>query len=146
MIRIFQYRRFLTKKKAANSYKIASHKVLSTICLFILIFYLMRPALPFLEYLLLKDYISKNLCIQKDIPGNCCEGICYLEEQLKKATEPMDANRDTNKEIQDNKFNDHFLAEAKVNKPVEEELLQKKYYSESTSESVLAPVLVPPES
>jgi hypothetical protein len=145
MIRIFQNRRILTKTKAASSNKIGRHKVFSIICLFILLFYLMRPALPYLEYLLYKDYISKNLCIQKDIPGNCCQGKCYLEERLKKATEPIDANRDTNKEIQDDKFKDHFLAEAKVNKPAEEEILQKKFYSATIIESFLAPVFVPPK-
>ena len=145
MIRTFQYKRLLTKKKTPDSNKFVRNKVFGIVCLFILFFYLMRPALPYLEYLLYKDYISKNLCIQKDIPGNCCEGKCYLEEQLKKALEPVDADRNANKEIRDNKFKDHFLAEVKVNKPAEKEILQKRFYSERTIESFLAPVFVPPK-
>ena len=132
------------RQKRCTQKKIASYKVFSIFYLLILLFYLMRPALPYLEYLLFKDYISKNLCIEKDIPDNCCQGKCYLEEQLKKNTEPVDADRNTNKKIfQDKKVEDHLLAEAIVNKPAEEKILKKRFYSERIIESFLTLCICP---
>lgn len=34
--------------------------------------------MPALNYLFCKDYIAKNLCINKDTPSSNCEGKCYL--------------------------------------------------------------------
>ena len=30
-----------------------------------------------------KEYIAKNLCVQKEVKGNCCQGSCHLKKQLK---------------------------------------------------------------
>lgn len=30
-----------------------------------------------------REYIAKNLCVQKKKKGNCCQGSCHLKEQLK---------------------------------------------------------------
>jgi hypothetical protein len=38
----------------------------------------------FLEYQLNKEYISKNLCENRDKPEMKCEGRCYLCKRLKK--------------------------------------------------------------
>ena len=106
----------------------------------------MRPALPYFEYMLFKDYIADNLCIEKDKPDNCCQGKCYLEEQLKKSAEPIDAERSTNNKIfQDKKVDDHLLAEAKMNKPVEDKIILERVYSERIIESFLTPVFIPPK-
>ena len=42
-----------------------------------------RPLLPFLDYFVNYEYISKVLCINKDEPMSTCKGKCYLREQLK---------------------------------------------------------------
>jgi len=46
--------------------------------------------MPYIEYAVFKDYIAKNLCINKDKPKSCCQGKCYLEKQLKKSAETND--------------------------------------------------------
>ena len=38
--------------------------------------------IPFLEYMLNKDYIAKELCKQKDDKQNTCNGKCHLRTQL----------------------------------------------------------------
>jgi len=63
------------------------YRVYTYILLSVLIFYIFRPVIPYIEYAVNKDYIAKNLCINRDKPQNCCEGKCYLEKQLKNSTE-----------------------------------------------------------
>ncbi len=29
-----------------------------------------------------RDYIAKNLCLQKEVEDNCCKGSCHLKEKL----------------------------------------------------------------
>ena len=48
---------------------------------------MLQPALPFIDYILRYDYISKVLCINKDIPEMRCNGKCHLSQQLRKAAE-----------------------------------------------------------
>ena len=43
-----------------------------------------RPLLPYAEYTINYEYISKVLCINKDEPTPTCNGKCYLKQQLKK--------------------------------------------------------------
>lgn len=31
-----------------------------------------------------KDYIAKNLCVQKKVKRNCCQGSCHLAKELNK--------------------------------------------------------------
>lgn len=31
-----------------------------------------------------REYIAKNLCVKKEIKGNCCQGGCHLTKELQK--------------------------------------------------------------
>ena len=42
-----------------------------------------RYQMPYIEYQLFKGYIAKNLCVKKEIKGNCCQGKCFLKKQIK---------------------------------------------------------------
>tara|TARA_B100001057_G_C22509899_1_gene817457 strand:+ start:395 stop:769 length:375 start_codon:yes stop_codon:yes gene_type:complete len=46
-----------------------------------------RPLLPYVDYFVNYEYISKVLCINKDEPIPTCNGKCYLSQQLKEAQE-----------------------------------------------------------
>lgn len=87
------------------------YRIYAYIHLVILVFYLIRPVLPYLEYALNKEYIAKNLCVNRAEPHGCCEGKCYLEKQIKKSNEtnndPNDKNSD--KKIQNEEVNE-FLS------------------------------------
>ncbi len=43
-----------------------------------------RPVLPFVNYMVNYDYIVKNLCEKKDQPRSTCKGKCYVEKELAK--------------------------------------------------------------
>jgi hypothetical protein len=113
--------------------------------LIIIVFYLIRPSLPFIEYAIYRDYISKNLCVNKDIPGNTCHGKCYLEKQLGKTQEPVDAERSSRKVVEEKKFEDHLKAGSFSESLFETEIQLPQYYALSESESALALVFVPPK-
>ena len=72
-----------------------NHRIYAIVQLVILVFYLLRPVIPFVEYCVNKKYIIKNLCINRAKPFSCCEGKCYLKQQLKKSLE-TDENKSKN--------------------------------------------------
>jgi hypothetical protein len=51
-----------------------------------------------------RSYIAKNLCEQREISGNCCQGSCHLRKQLKEDTQkdglPLTGNSKVQNEIQ----------------------------------------------
>jgi hypothetical protein len=109
-------------------------------------FYLLRPVLPYIDYAINKDYISKNLCINKDIPGNCCHGKCYLDEQIKKNSIPVDYDRDNNKKIfQEKRIEDHLKTEVMLLRPVETDFILVYCYNIMISDCFLIPAFVPPK-
>ncbi len=42
----------------------------------------LQPAIPIIDYIVNKDYISNNLCVDKDVPMSTCNGKCHLVKQL----------------------------------------------------------------
>ncbi len=72
--------------------------------------YLIQPVIPVIDYLINKDYIAKNLCVNKDKPKSCCKGKCYLIKQLKKNnSETGDSKKDIPRRVQLKEFNDFIL-------------------------------------
>ena len=57
-----------------------------------MVFNIGRYQIPYIEYSLFKDYIAKNLCVKKEIKGNCCQGKCFLKKQIKLADENENSN------------------------------------------------------
>ena len=75
-----------------------------------MVFYLISPIIPFIQYAVFKEYIAKNLCVRKDIPNNCCHGKCYLEKQVKNTTETGESEeRNSNRKVQVRPLNE-FLS------------------------------------
>jgi hypothetical protein len=54
-----------------------------------------------LNYHVNKDYISKNLCVNRDEPDSCCHGKCELKKELdeddKRQNEPANNNNTKDK-------------------------------------------------
>jgi len=48
---------------------------------------MLQPVVPLIEYYSNKEYIASVLCENRDKPALACNGKCYLEKQLKKATD-----------------------------------------------------------
>ena len=45
---------------------------------------LVRPAIPFVEYIVNYDYIVKELCENREKPQLKCNGKCHLKKELAK--------------------------------------------------------------
>ena len=97
------------------------NRIYAHIQLVILVFYIIRPVLPYIEYVVNKDFIAKNLCINRDKPHSCCEGKCYLEKQLKKSSDnnndPKDKN--TNKKVQNEEVKEFLSPHSNIPKVFE---------------------------
>ncbi len=48
---------------------------------------IVRPVLPFISYAVNYDYITKELCENKEKPDLLCKGKCYLSKELAKTTQ-----------------------------------------------------------
>ena len=91
--------------------------IISGTLLLVLTAYLVIPVLPVIDYLIHKDYIAKNLCVNRNKPHSCCKCKCYLVKQLKKtSTNTEGESKNAEKRIQ-LKDTDQFLA-TKVWQPV----------------------------
>ncbi len=71
-------------------------RLISWVLLSFIVVYISIPVIPVIDYLLNRDYIAKNLCINKDKPKSCCKGKCHLVKQLNKTN---NSNENDKKEI-----------------------------------------------
>jgi len=56
---------------------------------------LLQPYMPFINYQLNKEYISKVLCENRNKPQMHCNGKCHLNKQLKKSAAESEKNNST---------------------------------------------------
>jgi len=65
---------------------------------------LLKPAIPFLEYVVNYDYIVKELCENKEKPQLQCNGKCHLKKELAKSAadeqSPADKKQNSKQEIE----------------------------------------------
>jgi hypothetical protein len=61
------------------------------------------------DYELNKEYISKNLCENKEKPKSSCNGKCHLAKELKKQDKKENPTSNSQKE----KFENQFYSEVK---------------------------------
>lgn len=67
--------------------KITFKKIVSVVLLFTYSAVAFNFFLPVLGYYVFFDYISKELCVQKEKKENLCMGKCHLTKQLKQKTQ-----------------------------------------------------------
>ena len=112
-----------------------------------MVFNIGRYQIPYIEYELFKDYIAKNLCVKKEIKGNCCQGKCFMRKQMKMVDENSNGNttNPNSKKHQIIEVNEFVGASIAVLIPTEQ--TQRLYsYSESTRIFRFASeVFVPPK-
>ncbi len=112
----------------------------------VILFYLLRPSLPYFEYVINKEYIEKNLCVEKDNPDNDCHGKCYLHEQLNKQSETQDANTNNdNKIAPDKKMDDHLQGSLTLPGYFEYEVVLSGFYSVPGTTAFNSLIFVPPK-
>jgi hypothetical protein len=83
----------------------------AVILLIMMVFNIGRYQVPQIEYNLFRGYIAKNLCVKKDIKGNCCQGKCFLKKQQKLADENTSGNttNTNNKKVQNVEVNEFVI-------------------------------------
>jgi hypothetical protein len=120
--------------------------IISGILLSVLAAYLVLPVIPIVDYIINKEYIAKNLCVNRDKPKSCCKGKCHLVKQLKKtSTNTENENKDRGKSAQYKQL-DEFL----VNKSCEPIIhkTSNDYLITNSSKLLLlsiSAIFVPPE-
>ena len=85
-------------------------KIVIFIHLLIIVSLLVRPIVPFIDYLINRDYIAQNLCVNRDVPDSCCKGKCYLKKQLSKESEKKEAEPNAPKKKQLSKDMPEFFS------------------------------------
>jgi hypothetical protein len=65
------------------------------LCIYSLV--VLKPLFPLVDYALNKEYISKNLCENRNKPKMNCNGKCHLMKQLKKASADVPSDGNTTK-------------------------------------------------
>lgn len=84
--------------------------LISGVLLMVMAAYLVIPALPVFDYLINRDYIARNLCVNKDKPKSCCKGKCHMVKQLQKTNQGTEDNpKNTNVRIQLKDMNDFLI-------------------------------------
>jgi hypothetical protein len=57
-------------------------KIVAFILVVAVVFSAVSKSFLLLDFLLNRDYISKNLCEKRAIKDNCCRGNCHLKKQM----------------------------------------------------------------
>jgi hypothetical protein len=122
------------------------YKIYTYIHLFVLVLYIIRPAMPYIEYAINKEYIAKNLCINRDKPHSCCQGKCYLEKQIKKSVETNDSKgNESNKKVQNEEVKEFLGTQITTHKLFETELTLQVYPEIHFTEKYAPVILIPPK-
>jgi hypothetical protein len=126
-------------------------RLFACILLVAMVFNIFRYQIPQVEYRLFKGYIAKNLCVKKDIPGNCCQGKCFVEKQIKIADETSGDNDNTPKSHNDKKapnkeIKDFLCSHILTPKLDEEEFLYPVHSGAVKLQGHASAVFVPPKT
>lgn len=121
-------------------------RVYSLFFLLILIGYILRPVMPIIEYALNKEYIAKNLCVNRDKPKSCCEGKCHLKKELAKSDTSNDTEENNSSKKTGQKHIDEFIkTSVKASGVFENELYYPVFAEISVHQRCLPVIFVPPK-
>ena len=74
----------------------------------------LQKTLVFAFYEMEKEYVIEQLCINKDVPGSCCKGKCFIEKQTsEKEAEGIIIN--VLKNIKEELYFDHYVYNHELN-------------------------------
>jgi|WetSurMetagenome_2_1015567.scaffolds.fasta_scaffold13775_5 hypothetical protein len=116
------------------------------ICIVLTAGYVVRPVAPFIEYVIRKNYIEKNLCINRDVKESCCHGKCYLDRQLAKTQEERPSDKENNPGDNRNKLvDDHLFSVISPVLPAENKVFRFYEYDAILVNSISDPPFIPPK-
>ena len=103
---------------------ILKHRIFAFTLLIVMVFTIGRYQIPYIQYNLFKDYIAKNLCVNRDKKDNCCQGKCFLKKQIKAIDEDNTTNENNNnKKTQKVEGEDFLCSSVSIPDPIEFVLL-----------------------
>ena len=57
-------------------------KLKSSVISIFVIYLVVQPVAPYIEYFTFRQHIINNFCIERQKPKSCCKGKCYLEKKI----------------------------------------------------------------
>jgi len=120
-------------------------RVYSIFFLSVLILYMIRPVIPFIEYALNKDYIVKNLCINRDKPKSCCAGKCHLKKELAKNDTSENEGKNNSKNPQQKQISEFLKTQNKQYHPIERTFVQVALTQSRLPINAGSSIFVPPK-
>lgn len=122
------------------------YRIFAILQLGIMVFYLGRPILPYIEYAVFKDYIVKNLCVNRDKPKSCCQGKCHLKKQIEKSNESGDnENNSSNKKVINQEVKEFIASLVVIPKAIAISISRTIYDEITITVQVSSSVFVPPK-
>jgi len=123
------------------------YRVYAILQLFIMVFYLGRPILPYIEYAVFKDYIAKNLCVNRDKPKSCCQGKCHLKKQIEKNAETSDTEeKSSNRKILSQEVQEFLISPVSIPKATEIKIPRLSDIEIVIPTQVVSSIFVPPKT
>jgi len=108
-------------------------------------FMLLKPAIPYVEYLLRKDFIIENFCINRNKEEIKCNGKCHLKEQVKKeASQQQDENAPVPLPNERNEATDYLIGQKLANNPYQYQALIKTFYKLNYTFQYVTSIFHPP--
>jgi len=105
-------------------------RVFAITLLVMMVLNIFRYEIPYIQYDIFKDYIAKNLCVNKDKKANCCQGKCFLDKQIKLTNENNTANENNNSKKLLNSDVKEFLSSHAIIPDAVEKTLSPQYFIE----------------
>ena len=113
-----------------------------------MVFIIFKYQIPHVQYSIFKDYIAKNLCVNKDKKNNCCQGKCFVEKQIKVIDENSSENSNSNnnnKKIQNDDSKEFLCSYFFTINPVALDLVPRAYWKASKMSGFASVIFVPPK-
>lgn len=122
------------------------YRIFAILQLGVMVFYFARPILPYVEYAVFKDYIAKNLCVNRTNPKSCCQGKCHLNKQIEKSSETSDAEeKGSNKKIRSQELQEFIISLVSIPKATEVKILHLANIEIIHTTGAISCIFVPPK-
>lgn len=123
------------------------YRILAILQLQLMLFYIGKPLLPYIEYAVFKDYIAKNLCINRDNPRSCCQGKCHLKKQIERTSETSETeNKGSNKKVLSQEISVDIIAPVTIPKAFEIDMHRNANHEIAVPMKFVSPIFIPPDS
>lgn len=102
-----------------------------------------NKAVVLLDYQINKKYIASTLCVNRDKPGSCCHGKCFLKKQLQKEDDQGKKGIPLSKDKLDVSLFCESFSASNFNHQISDNIFPD-YYSVKEYSNISSPVFHPP--